>query len=180
MKRIASLLALPLLALFATACSRADQRNRELARLLVKLELRTRGVIAGHYAGADEAHRRWMAKDVFLPAAVADGVFHETVSSGTGGRAWVRMVVDEPRNPNNAGDEAATALLQELRQGKASAELHAAGAYYYAEPIKAVQTCLACHGSPRGGKDPFFPKFKKEGWSEGQVIGAVVARVADR
>ena len=154
--------------------------NQELAKLLVKLELRTRGVIAGHYAAADEAHRDWLARDVFLPAAVADAVFHATVPESTGGRAWVRMVVDEPRNPNNAGDDAALALLGELRRGKPSAERQLAEAYYYSEPIKAVKTCLVCHGSPRGEADPYFPKYKKEGWKEGDIVGAVVARVADR
>lgn len=78
-----------------------DAADQELAQLLVKLELRTRGVIAKHYASADTAHRDWLAKDLLLPAAVADAVFHETVQQATGQRAWVKMVVDEPRNPHN-------------------------------------------------------------------------------
>ncbi len=51
-------------------------------------------------------------------------------------------------------------------------------AYYYAEPIKATATCLPCHGEPKGEPDPAFPQFKKDGWRVGDIIGAVVARVA--
>ena len=89
----------------------------ELARLLVRLELRTRGVIAAHYGGADQAHRSWLAENLLLPAAVADKVFHETVPAMTGNRAWVKMVVDEPRNPHNAGDDTAMTILATIKDG---------------------------------------------------------------
>ncbi len=154
--------------------------DRELARLLVKLELRTRGVIAGHYVKADEDHRKWMAENLLLPAAVADNVFHEVVPDVTGGRAWVKMVVDEPRNENNKGDATALALLQQIQKGKCCAEQSTREACYYAEPIKAAKTCLLCHGAPRGEPDPFFPQYKKNGWREDEIIGAVVARVGTR
>jgi hypothetical protein len=153
---------------------RADE---ELAALLVKLELRTRAVIAGHYVGADDDHREWLAENLLLPAAIADGVFHEVVPEATAGRAWVRMVVDAPRNPNNEGDAVALELLAELREGGTVAQRTTAGAVYHAEPIKAAKTCLTCHGTPKGEPDPYFPMYEKDGWEEGQVIGAVVARV---
>jgi hypothetical protein len=154
---------------------RADE---ELAALLVKLELQTRAVIAGHYVGADDTHREWLAENLLLPAAVADGVFYEVVPQATSGRAWVRMVVDTPRNPNNEGDSVALELLAELREGGSTAERSSGGAVYYAEPIKAAKTCLTCHGAPKGEPDPYFPMYEKDGWEEGQIIGAVVARVA--
>lgn len=115
---------------------------------------------------------------LMLPAAVADHVFHKVVPKATGGRAWVKMVVDEPRNPNNAGDATAVALFHEIRAGKHRAERSTRQACYYAEPIKAAETCLACHGGPRGEPDPFFPQYSKNGWQEGWIVGAVVARVA--
>lgn len=152
--------------------------DRELARLLVKLELKTRGVIAAHYGTADDTHRAWMAKNLLLPAGVADKIFHEVVPSETGGRAWVKMVVDQPRNPHNTGDATAKALLKELRTGIPVAERSTEEAYYYAEPIKTKKTCLACHGQPKGEPDPFFPQYPKNGWEEGQIVGAVAARVA--
>lgn len=152
--------------------------DAELARLLVGLELRTRGVIASHYGGADEVHRAWMAEHLLLPAAVADKVFHETVPVLTGGRAWVKMVVDEPRNPHNAGDDTAKALLAAIQSGAPQAGRRTPEAYYYAEPIVAKKGCLRCHGSPSGAPDPFFPQYNRNGWEEGAVIGAVVARVA--
>lgn len=162
----------------ATGVTSVESHDRQLARLLVRLERKTRGVIAGHYVAADAAHRDWMAESLLLPAAVADKVFHEVVPKATGDRAWVKMVVDEPRNLHNVGDETATSLLAELRRGTASAERSTAQAYYYAEPIEAAKACLLCHGSPKGEPDPYFPHYKKNGWEEGQVIGAIVARVA--
>ena len=164
-------------------CERAleagsPNNDQELATLLVTLELRTRAVIAGHYVGADETHRCWLSETVLLPAAVADQVFHEVVPKTTGGRAWVRMVVDEPRNEHNRGDEIAISLYHQIKDGKPSAAHRTQEAYYYAEPIKTGKACLACHGDPRGEPDPFFPQYKKNGWKEGEIIGAVVARVA--
>ncbi len=156
----------------------AWRADAELAQLLVKLELRTRSVIADHYGGADEEHKMWLTENLLLPAAVADKVFYETVPSCTGGRAWVKMVVDEPRNPHNAGDATAIAMLAQIKEGASQASRRTAEAYYYAEPIVAAKGCLRCHGSPRGDPDPFFPQYKKNGWEEGAVVGAVVARVA--
>lgn len=153
------------------------QHDQELARLLVKLEKQTRAVVARHYVQADKAHRDWMAKKLLLPAAVADKVFHEVVPAATGDRAWVKMIVDNPRNPHNIGDDAALALLEQLKTGSPHAQRHTHDAYYYAEPIRATKTCLLCHGEPKGARDPYFPQYTKNGWEEGEVIGAIVARV---
>lgn len=163
-----------------------DKRgDQELAYLLVKLELRTRAVIGGHYTrpqsaipGVDFIYKRWVAKNTILPAAVADRVFSEVVPGATGGRAWVKMVVPDPRNPHNRGDSVALELLGTIQDGNATAERSTAEAYYYAEPIKATRVCLPCHGDPKGAPDPLFPQYKKDGWRAGDIIGAVVARVA--
>jgi len=163
-----------------------DKRgDQELAYLLVKLELRTRAVIGGHYTrpqsaipGVDFIYKRWIAKNTILPAAVADRVFSEVVPEATGGRAWVKMVVQDPRNPHNRGDSIALELLGTIQGGNATAERSTAEVYYYAEPIKATSTCLPCHGEPKGAPDPVFPQYEKNGWREGDIIGAVVARVA--
>ena len=159
--------------------------DQQLAYMLVKLELRTRATIYAHYTrqqspvpGVDFVYRRWLAKNGILPAAVADRVYADVVPAATGGRAWVKMVVEEPRNPHNVPDPIAQALFEEIRSGASTAEKQTADAYYYAEPIKATETCMSCHGAPRGKPDPVFPQFSLEGWKAGQVIGAVVARVA--
>ena len=112
-----------------------------------------------------------------LPAAVADQVF-QAVPELTGGRAWVKMVVDNPRNPNNKGDEAALELLAELRREAKAVERQTKDAYYYAGPIRAKAWCLRCHGEPKGEPDPMFPKYTKDGWKDGDLVGAAVARVA--
>ncbi len=52
------------------------------------------------------------------------------------------------------------------------------GACYYGEPITAKAGCLPCHGTPAGELDPYFPEYKKNGWKAGDVVGAVIARVA--
>jgi len=148
------------------------------AQLLVKLELRTRGVIAAHYGKADVAHRAWLSENLLLPAAVADKVYHDIVPAATNGRAWVKMVVDSPRNPNNKGDETSMLMFNELKAGKPHVSHRNATAFYYAEPIKAKLTCLTCHGQQKGQPDPFFPQYKKNGWGVGEVVGAVVGRVA--
>ncbi len=139
----------------------------------------------GHYARAqspvpavDLIYKRWLAKNTILPAAVADRVFAEIVPGATGGRAWVKMVVEEPRNPHNRGDNTALELLHQIQAGAPSAERSVPEAYYYAAPIKANKTCLLCHGEPKGEPDPVFPQFKKNGWRAGEIIGAVIARVA--
>ncbi len=159
--------------------------DEELAYLLVKLELRTRAVIGQHYTrpqsafpATDLIYKRWVAKNAILPAAVADRIFSEVVPGVTGDRASVKMVVDDPRNPNNRGDSTALEMFRELQTGGTSAERSSAEAYYYAEPIRTTKTCLRCHGEPSGEPDPLFPQYKKNGWREGQIIGAVVARVA--
>ncbi len=161
--------------------------DQELAYLLVKLELKTRSVIGKHNArsqslipGVNFIYKRWLAKNAILPAAVADRVFSEVVPQATKGRAWVKMVVEKPRNPNNRGDSHALELFREIQNGVPNAELSTSGAYYYAEPIKATKACLPCHGATKGDPDPVFPKYQKDGWKEGEIVGAVVARVAKR
>lgn len=163
----------------------AKRGDEQMAYLLVKLLLATRKEMAGHFGrkqspipAVDKLYQRMLVKNLILPAAVADHVFYETVPHATGGRAWVKMIVDEPRNPHNRGDDAAVALLADLRAGASTAEQKTAAAYYYGEPIKAKRACLYCHGEPRGAPDPFFDQYTKEGWREGDLIGAVVARVA--
>lgn len=159
--------------------------DAELAYLLVRLEKRTRQVIGSHHGrsqspvpGVDVIYKRLLTRNAVLPAAVAGSVFSEVVPSATGGRAWVRMVVTEPRNPANQGDATALELVAELRKGAPSVERSAGGAVYYGEPIVAKESCLICHGDEKGEPDPFFPQYVKNGWKVGEVIGGVVARVA--
>ncbi len=159
--------------------------DEQLAYLLVKLELQTRSEMASHFTrkqsalpGVDKMYQRLLVKNLILPAAVAGNIFSEVVPQATSGRAWVKMVVDEPRNPKNRGDAVALDLLAELRKGTATAERNTGDAFYYAEPIKAKAACMYCHGEPKGAADPFFAQYKKEGWRTGEIIGAVIARVA--
>jgi hypothetical protein len=161
--------------------------DEELAYLLVKLELKTRATIAENFTseqsslpGINVAYQHWLTKNRMLPAAVAGVVYSDTVPNATNGRAWVKMVVREPRNPKNKGDEVALDMLTEIQQGVKSSQRTADAAVYYGEPIVAKQWCLRCHGDKRGEPDPSFPQFRKDGWKEGDIIGAVIARVEPR
>ncbi len=161
--------------------------DEELAYLLVKLELKTRAVIGDHYnraqtrfPGVNLLYQRWLAKNTILPAAVADRVFAEVVPGATGGRAWVKMVVQDPRNDNNRGDSVARGMLRAIQDGSPREERSLPEAYYYAEPIKATDGCLPCHGEPDGAPDPLFPEYEKNGWKADDIVGAVISRVAPR
>ena len=88
------------------------------------------------------------------------------------------MVVPEPRNPTNTGDDVALEILAELKQGAESVWRNADGTVYYGEPITTKPGCFTCHGVPAGEPDPYFPKYKKNGWEPGEVVGGVIARVA--
>ena len=158
--------------------------DEELAYLLVKLEKKTREVIAGHYgrpqSGGEEAtaeYKGYLIENRILPAAVADPIFAEVVPGATGGRAWVKMVVPNPRNPNNVGDETALEMLSELQKGLPSVERVTEDACYYGEPIRAKAGCLPCHGEPAGEPDPYFPQYEKNGWKVGEIVGGVIACV---
>lgn len=159
-------------------------RDKELSVLLVKLEKRTRTVMADHYnasqysADATKTYKKYMISNGILPAAIADPIFYETVRTTTKNRAWVKMVVANPRNPNNKGDSVALEMLEELRKGYDSSQRDTMEAFYYGEPIVATAGCMECHGDPAGEADPHFPKFKKDGWKEKEVIGGVISRVA--
>jgi hypothetical protein len=164
-----------------------SQGDLELAKLLVELELKTRGVIAGHYGREQKKseeetgrYKDFLISNLILPAAVADAIFAETVPAVTGGRAWVKMVVDDPRNPNNRADDTAMELMAEIKGGAASAERLVDGAWYYGKPIKTKKACLVCHGEKKGEPDPYFPQYKMNGWGDSEVIGAVVSRVTSQ
>lgn len=156
----------------------AEVSEKDLAKLLVKLELQTRAVIASKFSKAKGENKEFMIQHTILPAAIADPIFSRVVPDNTGDRAWVKMVVDKPRNPNNKGDEVALQMLAILKQGKVKyVEKDLKDVYYYAEPIVATKACLECHGNPKGAPDPHFSEYQLEGWKVDQVIGGVVARV---
>jgi hypothetical protein len=69
-------------------------------------------------------------------------------------------------------------MMNAIKAGETSVARNTAEAAYYAEPIITAKGCLLCHGEPAGEPDPYFSQYKKDGWKAGEVIGAVVARVA--
>jgi len=159
------LLACISLSIVLSGSAYADVSEQDLAKLLVKLELQTRAVIASKFSKSKGDNREFMIQHTILPAAVADPIFSRVVPENTNDRAWVKMVVDKPRNPNNKGDETALQMIGILKQGKVKyVEKDLMDAYYYAEPIIATKACLECHGNPKGAPDPHFSEYQLEGW----------------
>lgn len=166
------------LSFFLSGSVYADVSEQDLAKLLVKLELQTRAVIASKFSKSKGDNKEFMIQHTILPAAVADPIFSRVVPENTNDRAWVKMVVDKPRNPNNKGDETALQMIDILKRDKVKyVEKDLMDAYYYAEPIVATKACLECHGNPKGAPDPHFSEYQLEGWKVDEVIGGVVARV---
>jgi methyl-accepting chemotaxis protein len=81
-----------------------------------------------------------------------------------------------PRNPNNAPDEfERRALTQfqehpELKEYSERVTENGREWMRYAQPVRASQDCLFCHGDPVGAKDPFG--YAKEGMKVGELRGA--------
>lgn len=161
--------------------------DEELAYVLVKLEKQTRRVIVNLHkkkqpGGKDKTitYKKYLIDNRILPAAIADSIFSDVVPQATGGRAWVKMVVPNPRNPNNTGDAVALDMVAALQQGVPSVERKTVDAYYYGEPIVTTPGCLICHGKPAGEPDPYFKEYTKDGWVANEIVGGVIARVAPK
>lgn len=153
----------------------------EVAEVLSQLIINTRAVIAENFTKPnkvwwlpDPLYRHILTTNEVLPAAVAGKAFHPLNTSGV---VSLKMVVEDPRNDSNRPDPVERELYQHVvHTGQPAARL-TPDAAYHARPIKSAEWCLRCHGEPKGAPDPNFPKYKKEGWRIGEVIGAAIARV---
>lgn len=170
--------ALALLLLAAPAA--AATRPEEIAEALSQLIVNTRGAVAENYTKPNKLwwlptglYRYILANNEVLPAAIAGKAFHPL----NGGPLSLKMIVDEPRNEANRADAVELELFQRVKAAGQPAAASTQEAAYHARPIKAAAWCLRCHGEPRGAADPVFPKYKKEGWKEGAIVGAATARV---
>ncbi|MFO7748967.1 MAG: methyl-accepting chemotaxis protein [Desulfobacteraceae bacterium] len=82
-----------------------------------------------------------------------------------------RVFKENPRNPANTPDQFERGILAELKaEGLEEKFVYEDDQIRYFRPIKLTQDCLACHGSPRGEKDPVGGI--KEGWKAGEIHGA--------
>jgi PAS domain S-box-containing protein len=103
-----------------------------------------------------------------------------------GSRYYVRQVSLRYRNPGNRPDSFETAQLTAFRDVQANEIWQVAGesgkkALRYLLPMKADQSCLACHGSydtaPRFVRERFPRGHYSYGYRVGEVIGAVSVSV---
>lgn len=176
MKRAAAAVLL-ILGLARTASATPEQTAEALSQLVIN----TRMALAQNFTKPnklwwlpDRVFRLILARNAVLPAAVVGAAVHPL---NEGGVVVLKMVVAAPRNEKNKPDVVEAALFEEVvRTGKPAAR-SSAGYAYHARPIKAVSWCMRCHGLPKGGPDPIFPSFFKEGWTEGAIVGAATARV---
>jgi len=82
-----------------------------------------------------------------------------------------RVFKESPRNPENTPDQFESSILAELKaKGLEEKFVYEDDQIRYFRPIKLTRDCLACHGSPRGAKDPVGGI--KEGWKAGEIHGA--------
>lgn len=165
------------LGLASTASATPEQTAEALSQLVIN----TRMALAQNFTKPntvwwlpDSLYRLILARNSVLPAAVVGAAVHPLNESGV---VVLKMVVAAPRNEKNNPDAVEAELFREVvRTGKPSAR-SSAGYAYHARPIKAVSWCMRCHGLPKGGPDPLFRRFLKEGWTEGAIVGAATARV---
>ncbi len=81
-----------------------------------------------------------------------------------------------PRNPRNTPDEFERRALEAFEHNPSLKEFservreNGKDWMRYAEPVRATEDCLFCHGDPAGSKDPFG--YAKEGMKVGEVRGA--------
>jgi signal transduction histidine kinase len=85
---------------------------------------------------------------------------------------------DRVRNPRNLPDQWEIRTLQELQDSPGKAEIYGEAKdkdgnkfFRYAVPLYVDDSCLACHGSPRGEQD--VAGFAKEGYKLGDLRGIV-------
>lgn len=115
----------------------------------------------------------------FLPAKWA----RET---GVGFVAMTGIVTKQPainyRNPSNVPDtlerKVLTRFVQKNYDGKPYGEFAMMGkqpVYRYFEPVRLIEPCLACHGTPKGELDKLG--FKKDGLKANDVIALISVTV---
>ncbi len=88
----------------------------------------------------------------------------------------IRFTNQDPRNIDNNPDEYEQAALQAFHAGDKDArygfeKLDGQEVFRYVAVMEVEQNCMECHGGPKGEVDP--TGFPKEGWSVGDVAGAV-------
>ncbi len=88
----------------------------------------------------------------------------------------IRFTNQDPRNIDNNPDEYEEAALQAFHAGDKDArygfeKLNGQEVFRYVAVMEVEQNCMECHGGPKGEVDP--TGFPKEGWSVGDVAGAV-------
>ena len=146
----------------------------------VQKDMQTRADLV---AKQTEAVRSFIAKgtggksphDAFTPADVNQGISREFSDLSHSQVKQTRLVV---RNGTNAPDEFERAALLEF-EADASMKFYAGittGAdgqtvYRYVTPLRAQESCLRCHGEPKGELDP--TGHPKEGMKVGDLAGAI-------
>ena len=82
-----------------------------------------------------------------------------------------RVFKESPRNPENEPTRLESRILEEIKsQGLKEKFVYEEDQIRYFRPITLTKDCLACHGSPKGEKDPIGGI--KEGWKAGEIHGA--------
>ncbi len=82
-----------------------------------------------------------------------------------------RVPKQYPRNPKNEPTDLERTVLNDLEtKNLEEIVINEPGQVRYFRAIRLTKDCMACHGDPKGGKDPIGGT--KEGWKVGEVHGA--------
>jgi HAMP domain-containing protein len=168
---------------FLTKDQILEQANRELS-LLVDMIRSVRNVVR------EETRPHFLPKGEFYPPVVSSTVMAKTVASKFAKlrpEYYIRIVSDNPLNPENLPDSAETAIiLSRFRASGSSDSIVETGFLrnekylISAAPAKAKKGCLTCHGSPEKAPAQITDKYGTDsgfGYQVGKVVGATVVGV---
>ena len=111
-----------------------------------------------------------------LHCAIAGKAVAALFSEKAGYDYSIRFVNFSPRNIDNLPDDYEAAALEAFYAGSVDDRygfevIDGVEVFRYVELMEVTAECMECHGGPAGETDP--TGYLKEGWSEGDVAGAV-------
>lgn len=169
---------LALLALVMAGCARADGRLESSRAIAAEFQQTLGGELKSALAEHGPVHAIEVCADV-APAIAREA----SAASGAGvGRTALRV-----RNPDNAPDAGARAVLEDFRERVAGGaampvehfEAHDDGSARYMRAIVMQPLCVTCHGEPLAGDvaealAAHYPDDAATGFEVGELRGAFV------
>lgn len=158
---------------FAYQQQQADGDLLAKASLIAKQQQATRSFISRSSVGVDFVHGGEARP--LEPSEVGEGVSDIFADLS---KSMVKQTNLVPRNPNNAPDEFEREALELFKGDSLTNEVFqrvslddGTPAFRYVMALRADQSCLVCHGTPKGELDR--KGYPKEGLVKGDLAGAI-------